>query len=180
MNIPGSKTRLRALEEYDAELLRRMLNDPSIERRVGGWGFPVSMIQQQQWLAKVHTDEHTKRFMIDTTDTDKPQTIGMIYLTNIDWKNRCVESGIKLASDAPRRQGYATDAVRALFRYAFDELQMHRIEMEILDDNTASKKLYEKCGARQEGVKREAVYKGGRYIDQCLYAVLKRDFKENE
>ena len=176
MNIKGTKTCLRALEERDAAILLAMLNDPEIERCVGGWGYPVSEMQQRQWFANVHKDEQTKRFMIDITDTDTAQTIGMIYLTNIDWKNRCVESGIKLAADAPRRQGYATDAVRALFRFAFDELNMHRIEMEILEDNIASRKLYEKCGAVCEGIKRAAVYKNGRYLDQCLYAVLKEEF----
>ncbi len=176
MNIVGSKTLLRAMDADDMELLREMLNDPSIERMVGGWGFPVSKLQQQRWFETACTDTQTKRFIIETTDRKENAAIGMIYLTDFDWKNRCVVSGIKLASFAPRRQGYAADAVKALFRYAFDELQMHRIEMEILSDNEASRRLYEKCGAKCEGTKRDAVYKDGHYIDQCVYAVLEDEF----
>lgn len=177
MYIMGRKTRLRAIESADAPLLREMINDPAIEEAVGGWGFPVSESEQLRWIERQSESAQTKRFMIDGIGTSDPSTIGMIYFTDLDWKNRSAEMGIKLATDAPRRQGYATDAVHALLTYLFDELQMNRVSMVILATNAASVGLFEKCGAVREGTLRRAVYKKGRYIDAYVYGILKDEYK---
>lgn len=178
MNIYGKKTLIRAIEPSDLPLLAEMINDPDIESCVAGWSFPVSEYQQSRWLDSTLNDNKTKRFIIETTDKSENKAIGMIYLTDIDWKNRSVGTGIKLSSKAPRNQGYASDAVTALFGYTFDELQMHRIAFKIIETNVPSIKLYERVGAKREGVLRQSVYKNGRYVDQYCYAVLKSDFDE--
>ena len=178
MNIIGKKTLMRAMEPSDMPLLKEMMNDPAIEKAVGGWSFPVSSSEQQRWYDSAVSDKNNKRFIIETTDRENNVAVGMIYLCDVDWKNRTVSTGIKLASGAPRRCGYATDAVMALFEYAFSELQMHRIGLKILEDNEASRALYEKCGAKKEGSLRDSVFKGGKYIDQLCYGVLESDFKK--
>ena len=178
MIIRGKRTLLRAMEPEDMVLLQEMINDPELEGAVGGWSFPVSGWQQQKWYENAVNDTKTRRFMIQTTDTQQPQTIGMIYLTDLDWKNRSVATGIKISASAPRGQGYGTDAVMALVGYAFYELQMHRVSLKIKSDNLASVKLYEKCGAKREGVLRDTIYKDGRYWDQYVYGILKSDYDD--
>ncbi len=178
MNIIGKKTLLRAMEPSDMALLKEMMNDPEIEASVGGWSFPVSTSEQMRWYDTAVSDRNNKRFIIETTDREENTTIGMIYVCDFDWKNRSVSTGIKLSSSAPRRCGYATDAVMALFDYIFAELQMHRIGLKILSENAASIALYEKCGAKKEGTLRDSVFKGGKYHSQLCYGVLEADYKK--
>jgi RimJ/RimL family protein N-acetyltransferase len=166
------------MEPTDMAMLHEMINDPEIENATGGWGFPVSQWQQQKWYESAVNDTKTRRFMIETTDTEVPQTIGMIYLTDLDWKNRSVATGIKLSGNAPRGKGYATDAVMALLGYAFQELQMHRVSLKIKEDNFPSVKLYERCGGKREGILRETLYKDGRFWNQYAYGILKADYEE--
>ena len=180
MNIVGKKTLLRAMEQSDMKLLNEMMNDSEIEMSVGGWSFPVSMSEQMRWYDSALNDKNNKRFIIETTDREENTAIGMIYICDFDWKNRSVSTGIKLSSNAPRKCGYATDAVMALFKYAFEELQMHRVNLKILEDNAASVALYEKCGAKREGILRDSVFKGGKYHAQFVYGVLYSDYKEAE
>ena len=42
-------------------------------------------------------------------------------------------------------------------------------------ENTASRRVMEKCGMRREGVLRERLYNKGKYVDVALYAILRSD-----
>jgi Acetyltransferases, including N-acetylases of ribosomal proteins len=176
MNIIGKKIILRAIEPDDMDMLQDMVNDPDIETSVVGWSFPVSKADQIRWYENILNDKSTLRFIIETK-SDR-EAIGMIYFAEIDWKNRSAETGIKLKKNAPKRQGYATDAVTTLWQYAFFELQLNRLSFLIMEYNEASIGLHEKCGAVREGIKRNAVYKGGKYHNQYYYGVLKENFEE--
>ena len=153
-----------------------MINDPEIEKMVAGWSFPVSMYSQMKWYENVIDDKNNYRFIIELVETK--QAVGLISLTDIDWKNREAQYAIKLCSDAPKNQGIATDSEFALMRYYFEELQMHRLSSAVMISNVASIVMTEKCGAKREGVKRSALYKNGSYQDVILYGVLYEDFCE--
>lgn len=174
MNLYGEKVLLRAMEPEDMEMFRDMINDPEIERMVGGWSFPVSRTSQMKWYERVDGDRNNLRFTIQLQDSG--QAVGMISLTGIDWKNREGVYGIKLCSKAPKRQGIARDAVWAMMQYAFEELQLHRLTGEVLSYNAASAALWEGCGSKREGLKRQAIFKGGTYHDVIYYGVLYEDF----
>ncbi|OQB25782.1 MAG: Spermidine N(1)-acetyltransferase [Firmicutes bacterium ADurb.Bin182] len=173
MNIKGRFVTLRAVEEDDLEMLRDMMNDSDMEQYVVGWSFPVSKEQQHNWYINLLTDSKSKRFIIETKDDG---AVGIVTLTDIDWKNRSANHGIKLANRKNRTKGIGTDAVMALMRYTFDELGLHRLDGAWFDDNVASKGLYTKCGWSVEGVRREYVFKGGQFKDLAIVGVLASDY----
>ena len=174
MNLIGKKICLRAMELEDMELLRSTINDPQIERLVGGWSFPVSKYEQNKGFENAVIDKTNIRLIIESI-ADK-NVLGMISLMEIDWKNRTASYAIKLKSDAPKQKGIASDSEFTLFRFAFEELQLHRLSSEVIEYNTASIAMTEKCGAKREGVKRSAVYKNGKYHDVICYGVLYDDY----
>lgn len=174
MNIYGQKVILRAMEPEDMEMLREMTNDPEIERMVGGWSFPISKVEQTKWYENAVTDKRNLRFIIEVRETQEP--IGMLNLVDIDWKNRSAFHGIKMKNDAPKGKGYATDAVMALEWYAFEELQLNRLDGSCIVYNIASQKLYDKCGFKVEGIRRKAIYREGQYFDQQYTGILREDY----
>ena len=176
MNLYGEKVLLRAMEPEDMEMYREMVNDPDIEQMLGGWSFPVSSVEQRQWYERVAMDKRNLRFTIEDQSTG--EALGMIYLSELDWKNRTAVYGMKLKKNAPKRKGYASDSEFTLMRYAFLELGFHRLSSEVLDYNTPSIGTKEKCGAKREGLKRSAVFKDGAYHDVICYGVLYEDFVE--
>jgi ribosomal-protein-alanine N-acetyltransferase len=72
-------------------------------------------------------------------------------------------------------QGYATEAGRAMLRFAFDDLGLHRVRAECVADNTASARMLERLGFRPEGRLRENLWMKGRWWDTCLFALLETD-----
>lgn len=172
--IDGKMIYLRAMEPEDMECYRDMINDPDISKNVVGWSYPVSKREQMQWYERAVGDKHNLRFTIVLKENDLP--VGMVNLVSIDWQNRSAKHGIKLHPACPKGKGIATDAVMTLMGYAFEEMGLHRVETTRIEYNEASRKLYEKCGWKVEGVKREAVYRGGKYHDLVVISALKEDY----
>lgn len=174
MDIKGKFVTLRAIEKDDLELMRKMMNDPEIENLVVGWAFPVSKYQQNQWYENNINNNNNIRFIIETPDDG---AVGLATLTDIDWKNRKAYHGIKLANQRNRTKGIGTDTVMAIMRYAFNELQLNRLDGNWFEANTASQNLYIKCGWKIEGKQRKSIYKNGEYRDLVVVGVLKEDYE---
>lgn len=176
MNLVGKKTLIRAIEREDNEFLRAMLNDAETESNVVGWSFPVSKIEQEKWFESQINNKNNLRFIIEYES--KP--VGLVTLTNIDWKNRSALHGIKLYGENVKGKGIGTDAVRTIMKYAFEELQLNRLYSTIMTQNIPSQKLYSKCGWVNEGISRQSVFKNNRYVDEIQIAVLRDDYEKSK
>jgi RimJ/RimL family protein N-acetyltransferase len=73
--------------------------------------------------------------------------------------------------------GYATEAARAMLRYGFEQLGLHRIWAQGNADNTASAHLLEKLGMRREAHFRECDHFKGRWWDSFIYAMLDHEWR---
>jgi len=176
MNIKGKVVTLRAIEIEDQEMLREMVNDPEIEKMVGGYSYPISKEQQINWFNSNGNNQNNLRLIIET---EEDGAIGFANIVNIDWKNRSAFHGIKIANKKFRSKGIGTDTVMAVMRYAFEELQLNRLDGSIIKYNEASRKLYcDKCGWVVEGVKRKSSFKLNEYHDELILGILREEYFE--
>lgn len=176
MNIKGKFVTLRAMTREDMPLIVDMFNDPEIESLVIGWAFPISLEQQNKWFDDHISDKDSFRFVIETREDG---AVGIATLTDIDWKNRRASHGIKIMKSQNRGKGIGTDAVMAIMRYAFDELNLHRLDSGVFPENAASRALYShKCGWSEEGLRKEYIYKGGKYRDFIPTGITNNQYYE--
>lgn len=73
------------------------------------------------------------------------------------------------------RQGYMREALAAMAHYAFERLDLSRLEAACLPENEPSRKLLEKCGFKYEGVAQSYLQISGRWRTHVLYAALRSD-----
>jgi len=73
------------------------------------------------------------------------------------------------------RKGYMSEALNAVVHYAFDTLDLSRIESACLPENTPSRGVLEKCGFKYEGVAQSYLQINGRWRNHVLYANLRLD-----
>lgn len=73
-------------------------------------------------------------------------------------------------------QGLATEAVRRVLQFAFEELALNRVQASHLPRNPASGRVMQKVGMTREGLHRERYLKDGRFEDVIEYALLSRDW----
>jgi len=76
--------------------------------------------------------------------------------------------------------GYATEAARAMLRYGFRELGLHRIFASHFKHNPASGNILKKLGMRYEGCQREHLLKWGHFVDSELYGLLRQEWETRE
>lgn len=72
-------------------------------------------------------------------------------------------------------KGIATEAVKLVIQFAFDYLNLHRIEAFIAPENKKSIRVVEKMGFQQEGLMRELLYINGKWVDHYMYALLQHE-----
>jgi RimJ/RimL family protein N-acetyltransferase len=97
--------------------------------------------------------------------------LGSISLQEVRLDQGCAAVGYWLGPGA-RGRGAATQAVRLLARWAFDELGLARLELTCGPDNEASQHVAERCGFSPEGLLRSHVpFKGARR-DSVIYSLL--------
>ena len=74
------------------------------------------------------------------------------------------------------KQGYCTEAARAVLRYGFETRGLNRIGARHLARNPASGRVMQKLGMHYEGTRRQHVLKWGVFEDIVLYAILKSEY----
>ena len=175
MNILGERVLLRAIEERDLSHLQRWANDPDIQSMLGGWHFPVSERDQRQWFEALSLNSPNQRFAVDMIGEG---LIGTANLVSIDWQNRTAFHGMLIGEGKWRGRGLAQETVNTLMRYAFDELNLYRIDTDIIEYNSKSLRLYlEKCGWQKEGVRKNWYFRKGRRWDKILIGMTKEAYE---
>jgi [ribosomal protein S5]-alanine N-acetyltransferase len=104
--------------------------------------------------------------------------IGTTTLYNLDFDNRRAELGYALGR-THWGQGYMHEALQVLLSYAFETLDLRRLEADVDPRNTASIKSLERLGFQREGFLRERWEVGGEIQDALFYGLLRPEWKRN-
>jgi RimJ/RimL family protein N-acetyltransferase len=175
MSIRGRRITLRALEIDDLERLHVWSNDEALWSMLGGWHFPTSRESQRDWLNGLRHDRLNQRFGIETPEHG---LIGTANLVDIDWKNRTAEHGMMIGFPELRGQGYGTEVVATIMKYAFDELGLSRLSTTIIEYNQPSLATYtRKTPWKIEGTQRQWYFRKGRRWDRHLLGVTAEDYR---
>ena len=171
----GDGVEVRVLEPGDAEEIFALV-DADRERL-------------RQWMPWVDgtTSAADSRTYIETTRVSRTDLDGLgIYVDGVyaggvglrvEPLNRHAEIGYWIGS-AWEGRGLVTRACRALIRHAFDELNVHSVEIRVAPHNVRSRAIPERLGFTQEGVQREAGRTDGQgFVDLIIYGLLDREWR---
>ena len=107
------------------------------------------------------------------------KVIGTTTLYNLDFSNRRAELGYALGRDY-WGQGYMQEALQGLLEYAFETLDLRRLEADVDPRNKASIQTLERLGFQREGFLRERWEVGGEIQDALFYGLLRSEWKRND
>ena len=167
--------RLRAIERGDLPQFVAWFNDPEIRHYVGGVA-PVSAAGEERWFDAQLDESDSYRFTIEARLDDVWRVIGNCGIHEIDWHARKAPIGIVIGEREQWNRGFGTLALTILLRFGFGEVNLNRLELEVLDSNARAIRCYEKVGFRREAVRREALFQGGEYHDWVVMGALREDF----
>ncbi len=163
------------MRNEDAERRYVWLNDPEVTLHYTR-GYPVSMAEVRAMVEKdlLLTAPPTVVLAIDTLEG---RHIGVINLDHFNTESRRCELGIMIGEKDCWSQGYGTDAILTLLRFAFDEINLHRVWLDVNAENGRARACYRKCGFVDEVTLRQHRFKQGVYLDSIIMGVLAEDFR---
>lgn len=103
--------------------------------------------------------------------------VGDINFFDIDERNRRAMVGLGIWRAEDRGKGYGFDALRALLRWGFRHLNLHRVELSVAPANEAALRIYRRLGFVEEGRRRQSHFDDGRYEDELIMGLLRSDFE---
>jgi len=176
--IRGKRIYFRGLEREDLKLMHRWLNDEEIME----WARskPDHLASMESLEREYELDlrgENPKRrtFIVMAKDEEKP-----IGFASIRWWRpmaTTADIGLVIADKDLRGKGLGAEATMMLLRLAFDQYNMHKVELWTRGDNVAAQNVAKRCGFREEGRFRETVYFNGSYHDGLLFGILRDEYE---
>jgi RimJ/RimL family protein N-acetyltransferase len=171
--LEGELVRLRAVEESDLPQIAEGFWEPEVSQYMSMvWPEPAE--GTRAWWEGTRRNPSTAAFVIETLAGD---LVGVCSLEDISARHRSAQVGIWIAQ-AYWNHGYGTDAVRALCRFGFREMNLQHILLHVNDDNPRARRAYEKVGFKEEGRLRRGQFVGGGYVDVLVMGVLKEELVE--
>lgn len=158
---------LRHLEERDAPLMLEWMHDSGINCNFQA-DFASSTLESVLSFINDCFGEESQNFAI-TDEND--EYLGTISLKHISYKNANAEYSIVIRKKA-QGTGVAVAATQELLKYAFEELKLHKVYLNVLEENVRAQKLYEKCGFVYEGRAVDAVKISGTYRNLKWYGII--------
>lgn len=170
MELHGNGFIIRGWKKSDEVSLQKNANNPNVSRfLLNRFPSPYTMEAAIHWVDNLVDQDPLVNFAITIDD----QVIGGIGLElREDVYHKTALIGYWLSEELWGK-GITTEAVKMITQYAFNCLDIIRIQAGVLDKNRASMRVLEKAGYTKEGMLRKAAIKRGEIMDEHIYAILK-------
>ncbi len=168
---------LGPVESGDLRMMRDWRNDPAIWR----WcrqNDLISDIMQARWFESQDKDPTIHMYMILGRETAHPRGLirmGVCGLTSHDKNNRTAELSLYIGPEF-QKKGLSKPTFKTLMRHGFENLNLHSIWCECFSGNPVIG-VVKGVGFKPDGVKREAYFKDGKYVDAELFSILEKEWK---
>jgi [ribosomal protein S5]-alanine N-acetyltransferase len=173
--LKGERIHLRALMEKDlTSSYLQWLNDEEVCRSNSHAVFPNTEQKMRAYFDSLQSQQ--QHVVLAIVHAESGKHIGNISLQNINWISRNGEFAILLGDKEYWGSGYGEEAAQLIVDYGFSRLNLHRIYCGTFEDNEGMKKLAARLKMKQEGLRREAVYKNGSYHNVLEFGVLKSEY----
>lgn len=173
----GERIMLREYRIEDLPYIRKWVNDIEITRYLSNiFVYPHTLNETENFLnSMLQGNSNMKGFIIAEKETE--EYIGQIDLIKMDWISRIGTLGIVIGTKENLSKGYGTEAIKLIQDFAFNKLNLHKLDLEVRDYNERAIRCYKKCGFIEEGRIRENFFVDGKYTDTIFMGILKREYE---
>jgi RimJ/RimL family protein N-acetyltransferase len=172
--LVGERVRLRAFDAGDTESVWSWYQDHEFSTLDGNI-YPSSRATIEGFLRGLAAAPSFGDVSLGI-ETEDGALIGIVRLKRVRPEHRDADFGIAMARPWWDR-GYGTDATRTILRFAFEEIQLHRVSLTVHQDNDRARRVYVKCGFVEEGRLRESRWIQGRWVDRIQMGILAQEWR---
>lgn len=171
-----NKIYLREILREDLSVINRWRADKElIDQLCTAFRYIGPEIDERWFDGYMAGREKNIRLAICASEDDR--LLGVASILGIDWVGRSAEFSIQIGEKDMYGKGIGELATRMVVHHAFLDLNLGRLYLMTLAENSRAINLYRKIGFVEEGCLRKAIYKNGEYKDQLVMALLKVEYK---
>jgi RimJ/RimL family protein N-acetyltransferase len=163
---------LRPVREGEAETIVGWFEDTEVTRNLNIL-LPPSVAGEREWLAARAQDEHNVGWGIE----HEGRLVGLAGIQGIDWISRHGETGTVIGERSIWGRGIGTEAMQLRARFAFEMLNLNKLNSGYFDGNEASAEAQRRTGYREVGRRRQEQFRHGRWRDLVLTELLREDWE---
>lgn len=171
--IKGKKVGLRAVEKEDLKQLRDWRNISEFRKNFREVR-ELSMSDQEEWFENLQKTKHIN-YMFTIVDLKTLKPIGAAGLLYINWIIRSADLSFYIGVDDKYigTDGLAKESAKLLIDYAFNNLNLHKIWMELYEfDSKKIEFFINEFKFRQDGLLRDNCYEAGRYYNSLIISLI--------
>lgn len=157
--------------------------DTLMDSKASSWAYTHGFLiptptSQREWFEKIDKSDTDLVLVGLIPQNNMMERFGIATFYNIDRHNRSLQIGGHIFPKH-RKSSKAFKGWCAGIDFAFEMLNMNRIYGEVLETNTAALKLDDNT-MKREGVKRQACYQSGRYLDSVMFGLLREEWEQSD
>ena len=172
--LRGTHILLRPPVPSDKADRLRCGRDPEFRHMVGGdtrINPPFAAEEANRWYSENASDPLC--WVIEF----QGRAVGGIRLHSLDTADRRARLAVGIFDAGCWGQGLGTEAVRGVLAYAFETLELHRVDLRVLTFNHRAIACYEKCGFVREGIEREGALIAGKWQSDVMMSILEQEYR---
>jgi ribosomal-protein-serine acetyltransferase len=183
MDIPplrlsiNAQTELRLIEENDASEMFALIEQNRARLRPWlPWLDSTLSVQDELDFIRSMREQHVQSQNMTCSIIYDGRIAGSIGYNSIDWRDRKTEIGYWLGVDFEGK-GLMTISCEEMLHFAFNVLELNKVEIHCATENTRSRAIPERLHFRQEGIIRQAQWLYDHYVDLVVYGLLASEWK---
>ncbi|TFF88090.1 MAG: N-acetyltransferase [Promethearchaeota archaeon] len=174
--IEGENVDLVPRNKKHIPLYNKWVNDPEVRKYLRK-EIPTTVAEMEKRSERV--EEGMKQYIsFEVWHKKDKKPIGVGGFSRINWINRNANIYLNIGEKEYWGKNLATEITKLMLRYAFEELNFHKVYSGVFTPNIASWSVAEKIGFKHEGTLKHEVYVDGKYYDAKKYGLLKREWNE--
>ena len=177
---------------FHGKLVRLTREEPEfLAQTYGRWGLDSEWLRlmdagvarmysekaRKEWFEK-NAEPDPGNFFFNVRSLADDKLIGDVGLDGTLWNHGEAFVGIAIGEREYWGRGHGSDAMRLILRFAFKELNLHRVALNVFEYNPRAIRSYEKVGFRHEGRVRGALLREGRRWDVLYMGITKEEWIE--
>lgn len=171
--IDVNTPRLRAHAESDKAAFVAAPRDAELYRLLG-YELPSDLSREGEaevWYERKTDPKHSWAIEVGG------RCVGSVWLHAIETDNRRARFAIEIFDPRCLGRGIGTFATKAVVKFAFENLKLHRLDLRVLTVNERAIRCYEACGFIREGVQRDTLLNGGVWYSDLWMSILELEYK---
>ncbi len=176
--LESQHIRLRPITLEDGKETLALRLDFEANKAYLGFPFPINESCEERWIQSLYPEVGRRRIDFAVVEKGTDSFVGLIGAKDVNYLHQRCLFGIILKREFWGRK-YAKEAMTVFLHYLFEQINLQRIHLEVLEGNKKAIALYEKSGFQREGVLRKHCFQDGSFQDIIIMGLLREEFRND-